>query len=406
MSEDIFAPEVDHLIKIARDSHEVKDDETRSIVMNIFNRLQSVESSGEDQLKEIWIRASRGSIDEFGDYNEYLEAEEVGSYDEFHRLWLAEYPREESWYLFSATIYKDYYSIYINRNLVLQITPQPLSSFWNDNSRLAGWLLHSVDNAISSLKNDDHNEYVKQNLPYRLRFGKILREDYWRIFPDVKKYYLEDINSNEADMFLDLIKKQSLDDPGFRLSEMTVGSYLNCCAMGYKANNYEGVNELSPVELYKKHADGRHEGLLDLDMSSGNAFDLWYHDEKRFGGHPWEVCRGGKSTHISLYACHDDKGWWFVLAGSSIARSIENIKFYLALTENGLPVFLRDGKEIAAMLTGTDQIGIVPDGIFPRYCGSWFTDEKIHTFMNLPYESEEEVIAASYWYPIKETRLI
>jgi len=158
-------------------------------------------------------------------------------------------------------------------------------------------------------------------------------------------------------------------------------------------------------ELYLKHADGRDDGLLELDEASAEAFETWYFDRKQQGGHPWEVCRGGNSTHISLYVIHDAQGWSFRLAGSSMGRSVETVKFFLALTEQGYPVSLSDGKEILAMLKGEDYIGIVPQGVFPRYCDSFFPGEKMLTFMNLPHEKTGQVIQSAYWYPIERVQL-
>ena len=93
------------------------------------------------------------------------------------------------------------------------------------------------------------------------------------------------------------------------------------------------------------------------------------------------------------------------MAGSSLGRSVETVKFYLALADHGLPIFLTDGIEIAAMLTGMDYIGIVPEGIIPRYCASLFPGEKILDFMNLPQGKKEQVEKAAIWYPLREVRL-
>ena len=75
------------------------------------------------------------------------------------------------------------------------------------------------------------------------------------------------------------------------------------------------------------------------------------------------------------------------------------------MTEQGYPVSLSDGKEILTMLKGEDYIGIVPQGVFPRYCDSFFPGEKMLTFMNLPHENSDQVIQAAYWYPIERVQL-
>jgi hypothetical protein len=159
---------------------------------------------------------------------------------------------------------------------------------------------------------------------------------------------------------------------------------------------------MTPADQYKKFADGRHDGLLDIETKSADAFREWYLDKSNRGGHPWEVCGGGNSTHISLYVRTDESGWWLSLAGASEGRSVETIRFYNALMATGLPVELSYAEELSLMIRGLDDIGIVPEDVFPRYCHSLFPEEDIISYMNLPYEPESEVneiIAAAYWYP-------
>ena len=102
----------------------------------------------------------------------------------------------------------------------------------------------------------------------------------------------------------------------------------------------------------------------------------------------------------------DENGWWLALAGSSYGRSVETVKFYLSLAQRKIPVFVYDGKEIADMLAGHDWIGIVPEGVTPRYCSPYFPGEKkMLQYMNLPDEETEAVIEAAVWYPIDEVKL-
>lgn len=157
-----------------------------------------------------------------------------------------------------------------------------------------------MEKAITSLKSGEYNEYVSKNLPYRKRIGKILKEDYWRIFPEEKEDYLKEIEPEEIARFIELIKEQSTDRQMFRLQEMTAGLFFDCCRLGYEANRYERIEKSTPKEMYRTHADGRDKGLLNLDELSAKAFDAWFHDKTHYGGHPWEVCRGGNSTHILI----------------------------------------------------------------------------------------------------------
>jgi len=71
-----------------------------------------------------------------------------------------------------------------------------------------------------------------------------------------------------------------------------------------------------------------------------------------------------------------------------------------------VPIFLYNGPALAAMITGKDHIGIVPEGIFPRYCDAWFPKEdRIIDYMNLPWEKAEAVSKATSWYPLEQIAL-
>jgi len=119
-------------------------------------------------------------------------------------------------------------------------------------------------------------------------------------------------------------------------------------------------------------ADGRDCGLTKLDEGSESAFEKWYKIESHCGGHPWEICRGGNSTHISLFICLAENGWNLRLAGCSRARVAETVKMALALHTNNIPFILEKAEEIIRMIKGIDYIGIVPETVIPVYCHSLF----------------------------------
>lgn len=90
---------------------------------------------------------------------------------------------------------------------------------------------------------------------------------------------------------------------------------MSFAKLGYEAKHYEMVNELTVKELYYKYAEGRDEGLSKMDVDSPEAFTLCFNERHRCGGHLWEVCRGGNSTHMALYVAHNDEGYYIYLTG-------------------------------------------------------------------------------------------
>ncbi len=133
-------------------------------------------------------------------------------------------------------------------------------------------------------------------------------------------------------------------------------------------------------DKYKKMADGRDEGLLDIDGDSGKTFEKWYLDKTVRVGHPWEICRGGNSTHISLIVHKGKDGWQLYLAGSSRARVVE----------------------------GSDYCGIVPKSMIPKYCHSCFPEEdEIIDFINPWHDKGVIEVIKEYatWYPLDKLEL-
>ena len=399
---DITAPEIDVYLQ-ERHWEICVDEKTRELTLSLFKELQTLKIIGDDEYRSIWLTVPRGTMEDYGDWEEAVRYGDVSSREEFEKEWLDWYPEPVKWYKLSAVHWRGWYSIGVNGRLVLQIQPkEEMRHYPEDRVYLAEGLLSALKETIESVRAGTYDAFVRENLPYRKRKGRILREDFWNIYSGEKEAYLEKMTQDDIGRFAELMGEQPERSPEERLHEMTAQRFFDCCRLGYLANDYEKSGELSAKELYRKFADGRDDGLLDLDMDSAEEFAAWYDNSKRGCGHPWEVCRGGNSTHVSLYVVKDERGWWLALAGSSYVRSIETIKFFLALNDAGMPIFLHEGKELADMIRGRDFIGIVSEDVFPRYCSEMFHGESILDYMNLPYERRDEVIAASYWYPIEE----
>ena len=63
-----------------------------------------------------------------------------------------------------------------------------------------------------------------------------------------------------------------------------------------------------------------------------------------------------------------------------------------------IPVYLAEAKMLADRLAEEEKIGIVPEGVLPAYCGSWFPNEHIIDYMNLPSEDREKFLPFCTWY--------
>jgi len=406
------APYIDMLIKSAQACPIVKCSNCQNELMILIEEMSKLKIQGYDELRSIWIEADRGKINDFGSYKEYLEEGEVNNYEEFIELWKDYYPDEKYWYNFSVSSYMGEYYLCIDSKLTFHIkseqeTVEDVNCF---NTGLAIWLKEKVIETITKIENDlpNYNKYISENLPYRKRFGKIKRSAYWKIFPYEGRIFKKAFPKKSIDILKNIVKQSAKDESELKINKITSGDFFRFCEIGYDANNYfkgKKVN-LTPREKYLDRADGRDCELRKIDENSIEEFEHWYKNKSHCGGHPWEICRGGNSTHISLFVSEIENGWIVSLAGSSSVRVVETAKMAIALYKNNIPFILRDAEEILRMITGIDYIGIVPDTVFPRYCHGLFPEnDRIIDFMNLGFEKVDKITENASWYPVEEVDL-
>ncbi len=150
---------------------------------------------------------------------------------------------------------------------------------------------------------------------------------------------------------------------------MTAERYFEYCRIAYIAGAREEDKidkSLSGREMYKKYADNRHEGLLDISPDSEQEFADWIdgsHPKKSGGGHPWEIKRGGNTTHIDLSVFrppYREEGFIVQLHGESLGRMVETMRMILAIYDAGLPITMANPESVRSRLIGQDNIGIIP----------------------------------------------
>lgn len=154
------------------------------------------------------------------------------------------------------------------------------------------------------------------------------------------------------------------------VSSMTAADYFQYCRIAYIAGKRKGetVDEsLSGREMYSRYADGRHEGLLDIDSTSEQEFADWIdgkHPKRKGGGHPWEIKRGGNTTHIDLTvsrpSSYRQEGFKVELRGESIGRMVETIRMFLAIHEAKFPISIANSEGVRKRLLAQDNIGFIP----------------------------------------------
>lgn len=363
-----------------------------------MRRLKPMTDEPGNEYREVWLCVERGPIEAFGDFEQLKSWGDYDSYQDFEEDWRFYYPYEKCWYNLSVNEYQSSRSLMLGERSGFQ-TDVSRPADWEDDgyAEWFGALKALVADVIEKIR---CGEYLKEleSLPPEHRTGTVLRKDLYACCPWMRKNYYQDITEEEVQRFLREYARDGLRERGYE-PQMTARRFYEACAAGYRALHFEGWDTLAPKELYRRHADGRDEGLTELPDDDAEAYAGWEKRGSR-GGHPWEVCRGGNSTHISLYVCncanHDDvkpgaSGYFFALDGNSWARSAETIRFYLALLDAGFPVRMFDAEQMAARAAETDLLGIVPQGVIPKYCyGRFDYDKRVFDFLNLPDDEKYE----------------
>ena len=304
---------------------------------------------------------------------------------------------------------------------------------------LCSMLTEAATGSMRMIEEGCYNKQVADSLPYQFRTGIIKRSAVWEKEPEWKEQDLEGISEETLASFRQLIRSGANDSEKIgRMKCMTANDFFHACAIVYHACGYEGT-ELPWAKQYFLHADGRDEGLSGrgyglnagpgIDFDDTSAWDQWYFHREQQGGHPWEVCRGGNSTHVSLFVYHDnhdndflfrtgkitedeyqhrmeEAGYYFIVEGKH--RAAEAVSFYTGILKAGFPVIISDAEEILSRFEGRDYIGIVPHHVIPRYCESMFPASygKVIDFMHVFEEELASFGANIEWLPEEEARLI
>jgi hypothetical protein len=178
-------------------------------------------------------------------------------------------------------------------------------------------------------------------------------------------------------------------------ASMTAKDYFDYCKIAYIAGKRKGeqIDErLTGREMYKRYADGRHEGLLDIDEVSAEEFAAWIdgkHPKRHPGGHPWEIKRGGNTTHIDLSVYRPlygtSSGYKVELRGESIGRLAETIRMFLAIHDASLPITISHPEGIRKRILAEDNVGIVPCYESLHRANQHFGEDQ-HVFDTLHYD--------------------
>lgn len=227
-------------------------------------------------------------------------------------------------------------------------------------------VMNSCIKTLKKVRGDwvGYHRWLLRTLPKQYRFGLVQRRILWDLLSDLYRPDLE-LPQKEYDLLMKVFDGQERLTSELALpSPPSLNTYLEYCRVGYLANlkknkSYVGESKTG-MEMYKAMADGRDEGLMDIPVGSPEALVKWYHSG-RSGGHPWEICRGGNTTHIDLGVYSENDKWFIFLNGNSTGRMLETSRMALAFHKLKMPFRWFHFKDVRLKMEGRDNIGIIPE---------------------------------------------
>jgi len=191
-----------------------------------------------------------------------------------------------------------------------------------------------------SLALKKHPEIIKKCVPPSFRTGKVLG-----------RYVMERVlDKKEKERRLkDYQEYRKTLKPVYPIS---LNQYLNVCAICYRAAFGEKTKGMSPEEMYRRWADGRDCGMLEIKKKdSKRAFSYWLERKSHCGGHPFEIVFSWHEHGIHLYPPSKEEPW-FKLRVTNYAYAWDYLKMVEALMKNRIPFEALRIEEVLKFLAG------------------------------------------------------
>ena len=311
---------------------------------------------------------------------------EYASADRIWQLYVRTGGKPKDWAMLRVTHYQEtYYVAWTLSDLALELDSQGRprtpagEKFAGKEARKLAYALKHLNRQVRRVTTDWARFYRQtvRHYPLTMRYGTLPKGILWEYYPDTYRVDIE-LGKEFTREFITHVRayKFHQEYKGHH-KKMTLALYMRYCEVAYLANTAQLKRAIEPgmsgLEMYQRFADGRHEGLTELPTSSAEAFAKWYRSS-RGGGHPWEIYRGGNTTHIDLGVIERHERWSVYLRGSSTRRMAETIRIALALTKANLPVEIHDAEKLMLRLLGMDNIGIIPDYVSGHRAAQNFDD--------------------------------
>lgn len=226
----------------------IYDDKSQKLLDELFALLEQIAPESPNGVRTLWLRAERGSIEDFGNAAEEIAEGNYDSEEEFVNAWKSWFPEDVKWYHFQAVEDKaeGYRAVAVRHSYVIVQDKRREPAGWPcEISEFVQWLVDGVRSCIEMLKAGTYNDVVRENLPPQHRTGTIRRRDFWNVWPDARVDFFKDISPADVAEFIERASAQEENYAAMkdRLQAMTANDFFRFCAMGYAENKYDGCGK-------------------------------------------------------------------------------------------------------------------------------------------------------------------
>lgn len=183
-------------------------------------------------------------------------------------------------------------------------------------------------------------DIVQKSIPYDIRTGRIRG-----------KYILEDLLPAEKKEEVLKLYREHLKKVK-RLPGVSLNDYLDTAAICYRAAFGSIADGMTAEEMYRKWADGRDCGMLEIkDRKSKEDFSKWLVMKSHCGGHPFEIKFSWHGHGIHLIPPDNDRPY-FTLRVTDYSYTKPFIEMVKALIKNRMPFKAHDLEGVLNYLAG------------------------------------------------------
>jgi len=412
------------LLSDVQDHEIVVSNKLLSMLIEVQTQFERLEAMGDDEFRAIHIELPRPTPDEWGNCEEEIAEGEYKNREEYIKDWEAYNPTETYWFYVSVARYNEYRSLIFNnkKHRYFVITNHSSYAQRGTGFQNGQWYEECLIKIFSYLKNlintiesnpDGYNEYVSNNLPYQLRYGRIARKDFNRIEP---RFKIEVEDREWAIKALEASIRNEIAEP---LSTMTIRQYCKYFRIGHEAyvRYYQKL-----VPEYTRRVILRDTPEELLDVAYYNKTELKHIDEKydldseedfkKFAkGHYGEL---GFSRLNICASNFQRKGWVIEVSNSYSAYVDVAIDVATAIYKSGVPLEIYDAEKLMKILNEEDYVGLIP-----RTFHDYMNHHDEGTVYELPWEYQlsdkseflltkaqyDEIISLAEWDEIEKVKV-